>query len=64
VATTPFIEAVFLGLYSYGWERVSPRAHLAAWMLAAVSGALSGIFDKWARPRGMTHPFRGLLFRR
>jgi cytochrome bd-type quinol oxidase subunit 1 len=22
-----FIEAIFLGLYLYGWERLSPRAH-------------------------------------
>src|SRR5262245_60233211 len=24
-----FTEAIFLGIYLYGWERVSPRAHLA-----------------------------------
>ncbi len=23
-----FIEAIFLGLYLYGWDRLSPRAHL------------------------------------
>ena len=28
-----FIEAIFLGIYLYGWDRVPPRAHLArrAW---------------------------------
>jgi cytochrome d ubiquinol oxidase subunit I len=39
-----FTEAIFLGIYLYGWERVSPRAHLSAGVLVAVSGALSGVF--------------------
>src|SRR5881392_429661 len=39
-----FTEAIFLGIYLYGWERISPRAHLAAGVLVAVSGAASGIF--------------------
>jgi cytochrome bd ubiquinol oxidase subunit I len=39
-----FTEAIFLGIYLYGWERVSPRAHLAAGVMVAVSGAASGIF--------------------
>lgn len=39
-----FTEAVFLGLYLYGWERISPRAHLAAGWAVAVSGMLSGVF--------------------
>ena len=39
-----FTEAIFLGVYLYGWERVSPRAHLFAGVMVAVSGALSGIF--------------------
>ena len=39
-----FTEAIFLGIYLYGWKRVSPRAHLAAGLLVAVSGAASGIF--------------------
>ncbi len=39
-----FTEAIFLGIYFYGWERISPRAHLAAGVVVAVSGALSGIF--------------------
>ena len=25
-----FTEAIFLGIYMYGWDRVSPRAHLGA----------------------------------
>ncbi|HXF96405.1 MAG TPA: cytochrome ubiquinol oxidase subunit I, partial [Gemmatimonadales bacterium] len=39
-----FTEAIFLGVYLYGWNRVSPRMHLGAGVLVAVSGALSGIF--------------------
>lgn len=39
-----FTEAIFLGIYLYGRDRISPRAHLTAGVLVAVSGALSGIF--------------------
>jgi cytochrome bd ubiquinol oxidase subunit I len=39
-----FTEAVFLGVYLYGWDRISPRAHLAAGWAVVVSGVLSGVF--------------------
>ncbi len=39
-----FTEAIFLGVYLYGWDRVGPRAHLAAGFIVAASGAISGIF--------------------
>src|SRR6185295_5748949 len=39
-----FTEAIFLGIYLYGWNRVSPRAHLLAGGVVALSGTLSGIF--------------------
>ena len=39
-----FTEAIFLGVYLYGWDKVPPRAHLAAGVLVAVSGVASGIF--------------------
>jgi cytochrome d ubiquinol oxidase subunit I len=39
-----FTEAIFLGVYLYGWDRIPARAHLASGALVAVSGALSGIF--------------------
>ncbi len=39
-----FTEAIFLGIYLYGWKRISPRAHLFAGIMVAVSGAASGIF--------------------
>jgi cytochrome d ubiquinol oxidase subunit I len=39
-----FTEAIFLGVYLYGWNRISARAHLWAGILVALSGAASGIF--------------------
>jgi len=39
-----FTEAIFLGIYLYGWERIPPKAHIGAGILVALSGVLSGIF--------------------
>lgn len=39
-----FTEAIFLGIYLYGWNRVRPAAHLTAGVLVALSGMASGIF--------------------
>jgi cytochrome d ubiquinol oxidase subunit I len=39
-----FTEAIFLGLYLYGWDRISRRAHIASGVIVALSGVLSGIF--------------------
>jgi cytochrome bd ubiquinol oxidase subunit I len=39
-----FTEAIFLGIYLYGWDKVSPKAHLAAGIIVALSGALSAVF--------------------
>ncbi len=52
-----FTEAIFLGIYLYGWDRVSPRLHLAAGVVVAVSGLLSASFvtlvNAWMNaPRG------------
>jgi cytochrome d ubiquinol oxidase subunit I len=38
-----FLEAIFLGLYLYGWERLSPRAH---W-LCSFPIWISGLFSAW-----------------
>jgi cytochrome d ubiquinol oxidase subunit I len=38
-----FIEAIFLGLYLYGWDRLSPRAHWWTGVPVAVSGLMSGV---------------------
>lgn len=39
-----FTEAIFLGIFLYGWERVSPWLHWASGVVVALSGALSGVF--------------------
>src|ERR687896_1827611 len=39
-----FTEAIFLGIYLYGWNRIPPRMHLFAGVAVALSGALSGVF--------------------
>ncbi len=39
-----FIEAIFLGLYLYGWDRLSPRAHWLTAIPIAISGTFSAIF--------------------
>ncbi|MBP6572159.1 MAG: cytochrome ubiquinol oxidase subunit I [Gemmatimonadales bacterium] len=54
-----FMEAIFLGIYLYGWDRISERAHLWAGVSVAVSGALSGVFvviaNAWMNaPTGFT----------
>jgi len=39
-----FIEAIFVGLYLYGWERLSPLAHWLTTIPLVVSGAASAWF--------------------
>ena len=39
-----FTEAIFLGIYLYGWDRLRPRAHVFAGVLVAFSGMISGVF--------------------
>ena len=39
-----FLEAIFLALYLYGWDRLSPRAHLLCGVPVAVSGVASAGF--------------------
>ncbi len=38
-----FTEAIFLGIYLYGWQKISPRTHIAAGAVVAVSGVISGV---------------------
>src|SRR5436190_10552089 len=38
-----FLEAIFIGLYLYGWDRLSPRVHWWCGVVIAVSGMLSGV---------------------
>jgi cytochrome bd ubiquinol oxidase subunit I len=39
-----FLEAIFIGLYLYGWDRLRPAAHWLCGVAIAVSGMLSGVF--------------------
>ena len=50
-----FVEAIFLGLYLYGWERLPPMQHWLCGWVVAISGALSGILVLAANA-WMQHP--------
>src|SRR5262245_31374877 len=39
-----FLEAIFIGIYLYGWDKVSPRAHWLCGVVIATTGMLSGVF--------------------
>jgi len=54
-----FLESVFLGLWLFGWNRLSKRLHLTTIWLVAIGGALSAAFimaaNSWMqRPVGYT----------
>ena len=39
-----FVEAIFAGIYLYGWDRLSPRAHWLSGVPIAVAGLASAVF--------------------
>ncbi|MGH7533787.1 MAG: cytochrome ubiquinol oxidase subunit I [Gemmatimonadales bacterium] len=39
-----FTEAIFIGVYLYGWDRLPPRIHWLAGVIVAASGVLSSAF--------------------
>jgi len=39
-----FTEAIFLGIYLYGWDKVNKSMHLMSGWIVAISGALSAVF--------------------
>ena len=39
-----FTEAIFIGVYLYGWNRLSPLLHWISGLIVAISGIFSGIF--------------------
>jgi cytochrome bd ubiquinol oxidase subunit I len=54
-----FTEGIFLGLYLYGWDRLSPRAHWLCSIPVAVGGTASAFFvvtaNAWMNaPSGFT----------
>lgn len=55
-----FTEAIFLGIFLYGWNRIPPLAHWLSGAMVAASGVLSGIFvvmaNAWMNaPAGFTY---------
>src|SRR2546430_5060738 len=70
-----FLEAIFVGIYLYGWYRLPPRIHLLTATPIVVSGIASAFFvitaNAWMnQPRGVTltdgkvtqvHPWRALF---
>ncbi|MBC8443742.1 MAG: cytochrome ubiquinol oxidase subunit I [Deltaproteobacteria bacterium] len=67
VLTAFFLEASFLGVMLFGWNRVSPRMHFASTLIVA-SGTLISAFwilsaNSWMQtPRGFRVAENGLLF--
>lgn len=54
-----FIEAIFLGIYLYAWDRLPPRVHLLTGLPIVVAGVASAFFvvcaNAWMnQPRGFT----------
>ncbi|MDT4938458.1 MAG: cytochrome bd ubiquinol oxidase subunit [Pseudonocardiales bacterium] len=70
-----FLEAIFIGIYVYGWDRLSPRAHFLAGLPIAAAGVLGSLMvisvNGWMNhPQGFTlvngrvtdvHPFQALF---
>src|SRR5437764_5293339 len=38
-----FTEAIFLGIYLYGWDKIPPKAHWLSGVMVAASGAASAV---------------------
>src|SRR6201998_2136883 len=38
-----FLEAIFLGIYIYGWDRLSPRAHFLSGLPLVAAGVLGSV---------------------
>jgi cytochrome bd ubiquinol oxidase subunit I len=55
--TAFFVEAIALGLFLYGWDRLPPRVHFASGVVVGVAGVASGVLvisaNAWMNsPRG------------
>jgi cytochrome d ubiquinol oxidase subunit I len=42
--TAFFVEAIALGIFLYGWNKISPRLHWISGLVVGISGVASGIF--------------------
>jgi cytochrome d ubiquinol oxidase subunit I len=50
-----FVEAIFIGIYAYGWDRLRPRPHFACGLPIAVAG-ITGSFFVISVNAWMNHP--------
>ena len=50
-----FVEAIFIAIYVYGWDRLSPRAHFLTGVPVVISG-FAGSFNVIAVNGWMNHP--------
>jgi cytochrome d ubiquinol oxidase subunit I len=50
-----FMEAIFIGIYIYGWNRLSPRAHFASGIPVAIAG-ITGSLTVISVNGWMNHP--------
>jgi cytochrome d ubiquinol oxidase subunit I len=50
-----FLEAIFIGIYIYGWSRLSPRAHFASGIPIAIAG-ITGSLTVISVNGWMNHP--------
>jgi cytochrome bd ubiquinol oxidase subunit I len=50
-----FVEAIFIGIYAYGWDRLSPRWHLASGIPIVLTG-VTGSFMVITVNGWMNHP--------
>ena len=55
-----FLEAIFIAIYVYGWDRLSPRAHILAGVPVAIAG-FGGTFSVIAANAWMNQPGGYLL---
>src|SRR5580704_14888889 len=70
-----FLEAIFIGIYAYGWDRLKPRAHFLSGFPIAIAGVAGSFFvisvNGWMNhPTGFTlvngratdvHPWQALF---
>jgi cytochrome d ubiquinol oxidase subunit I len=70
-----FVEAIFIGIYAYGWDRLRPRTHFLCGIPIAIAGVAGSFFviavNSWMNhPTGFTlrdgravdvHPWRALF---
>jgi cytochrome d ubiquinol oxidase subunit I len=58
-----FMEAIFIGIYVYGWDRLSPRAHFLSGIPIAIAGVVGSLMvisvNAWMNHPGGFHIVAG-----